>query len=110
MKVEIIDLRTQIDRKRYDLQNGMAIKERFHKFADAHSEVLLVGKVPPECLTLTWRASYSDESSSDYELIMFLFYFPWRCATAFLYLVAKLIPIAMDCCVSLNVNNVLRWH
>jgi len=53
MEVEIIDLRTEIDRKRYDLQNGMAIKERFHKFASAHSEVLLVGKVPPECLTLT---------------------------------------------------------
>jgi hypothetical protein len=41
---------------------------------------------------------------------MFLCYFPCRCATTFLYLVAKLIPIAMDCCVSLNVNNVLRWH
>ena len=69
MKVEIIDLRTQINRERYDLQHGMAIKVRFHKFASAHSEVLLVGRVPPECLTLTWRVVYSDEGSSDYELI-----------------------------------------
>jgi hypothetical protein len=53
MKVDIIDLRTQINRERYDLQHGMAIKVRFHKFASAHSEVLLVGRVPPECLTLT---------------------------------------------------------
>lgn len=83
MKVEIIDLRTQINRERYDLQHGMAIKVRFHKFASAHSEVLLVGRVPPECLTITWRESYSDDSS-DYELIMFLFYFPCRCATTFL--------------------------
>ena len=53
MGVTIIDLRTSIDREIYELQHGMAIKERFHKFADAHSEVLLVGRVPPECLTLT---------------------------------------------------------
>ena len=53
MEVTIIDLRTSIDREIHELQHGMAIKDRFHKFADAHSEVLLVGKVPPECLTLT---------------------------------------------------------
>jgi hypothetical protein len=53
MEVEIIDLRTPIDRKRYELQNEMVINDKFHKFADAHSEVLLVGKVPPECLTIT---------------------------------------------------------
>ena len=75
MEVKIIDLRTSIDREIHELQHGMAIKERFHKFADAHSEVLLVGRVPPECLTITSRVVYSDDSS-DYELIMFLFYFP----------------------------------
>ena len=53
MEVTIIDLRTSIDREIHELQHGMAIQDRFHKFADAHSEVLLVGKVPPECLTLT---------------------------------------------------------
>lgn len=53
MEVKIIDLRTSIDREIHELQHGMAIKERFHKFADAHSEVLLVGRVPPECLTIT---------------------------------------------------------
>jgi hypothetical protein len=40
MEVTIIDLRTSIDREIYELQHGMAIKQRFHKFADAHSEVL----------------------------------------------------------------------
>jgi hypothetical protein len=53
MEVTIIDLRTSIDREIHELQHGMAIKVRFHKFADAHSEVLLVGKVPPGCLTIT---------------------------------------------------------
>ena len=53
MEVEIIDLRTPIDRKRYELQNEMVIQDRFHKFADKYSEVLLVGRVPPECLTIT---------------------------------------------------------
>ena len=53
MEVEIIDLRTPIDRKRYELQNEMVITERFHTFADKYSEVLLVGSVPPECLTIT---------------------------------------------------------
>ena len=52
MTVEIIDLRTKINRARHELQNKMVINERFHKFASDHSEVLLVGKVPPECLTL----------------------------------------------------------
>jgi hypothetical protein len=53
MEVEIIDLRIQIDREIYEPHNGMVTKERFHKFADKYSEVLLVGWVPPECLTLT---------------------------------------------------------
>ena len=53
MEVEIIDLRIQIDREIYEPHNGMVTKERFHKFADKYSEVLLVGRVPPECLTLT---------------------------------------------------------
>ena len=52
MEVEIIDLRTPIDREKYVLQNRMEINNKFHKFASAHSEVLLVGRVPPECLTL----------------------------------------------------------
>ena len=52
MEVEIIDLRTPIDREKYVLQNRMEINNRFHKFAPAYSEVLLVGRVPPECLTL----------------------------------------------------------
>ena len=52
MEVGIIDLRTRIERKRYELQNGMITKQRFHKFADKYSEVLLVGRIPPECLTL----------------------------------------------------------
>ena len=62
MEVEIIDLRTPIDRKSYELQNEMGINHRFHKFADQYREVLLDGRVPPECLTLTWRVSYSDDS------------------------------------------------
>jgi hypothetical protein len=53
MEVKIIDLRTSIDREIHELQHGMAIKKRFHKFAYAHSEVLLVGRVPPECPTIT---------------------------------------------------------
>jgi hypothetical protein len=53
MEVEIIDLRTPIDRTSYELQNEMVINHRFHKFADKYSEVLLDGRVPPECLTLT---------------------------------------------------------
>jgi hypothetical protein len=53
MEVEIIDLRTPIDRKSYELQNEMGINHRFHKFADQYREVLLDGRVPPECLTLT---------------------------------------------------------
>ena len=53
MEVEIIDLREKKYRERYELQNEMVINEKFHKFSSAHSEVLLVGKVPPECLTLT---------------------------------------------------------
>ena len=53
MEVEIIDLRTPIDREKYELQNRMEINKKFHKYAAAHSEVLLVGKVPPECLTIT---------------------------------------------------------
>jgi hypothetical protein len=44
-QVEIIDLRTPLDRKRYELQNEMVIKDRFHKFADKYSKVLLVGRV-----------------------------------------------------------------
>jgi hypothetical protein len=53
MEVKIIDLRTPIDREKYELQNRMEINKKFHKYAPAHSEVLLVGRVPPECLTLT---------------------------------------------------------
>ena len=53
MEVEIIDLRTPIDREKYELQNRMEINKKFHKYAPAHSEVLLVGRVPPECFTLT---------------------------------------------------------
>lgn len=53
MEVEIIDLRTPIDRKRYELHNKMVVNVRFHKFAAKYSEVLLVGRVPPECLTIT---------------------------------------------------------
>jgi hypothetical protein len=53
MEVKIIDLRTPIDREKYELQNRMEINKKFHKYAAAHSEVLLVGKVPPECLTIT---------------------------------------------------------
>jgi len=52
MEVEIIDLRKQKYRERYELQNGMVINKKFHKFASAHSEFLLVGKVRPECLTI----------------------------------------------------------
>jgi hypothetical protein len=52
MEVEIIDLRTRINREIYEPHNGMKTKERFHEFADKYSEVLLVGRVPPECLTL----------------------------------------------------------
>ena len=53
MEVKIIDLRTPKDRKIYEQQHEMVIKDRFHKFADKYSEVLLVGRVPPECLTIT---------------------------------------------------------
>jgi len=66
--VEIIDLRPQADREKYELHNKMEINEKFHKFASSHSEVLLVGRVPPECLTLipfTGTVPDSDESSSD---------------------------------------------
>ena len=68
--VKIIDLRDQADRKKYELRNKMEINQKFHKFASSHSEVLLVGRVPPECLTLipfTGTVPNSDESSdSDY--------------------------------------------
>jgi len=57
MEVEIIDLREKKYRERYELQNEMVINEKFHKYASAHSEVLLVGKVPPECLTIISRVS-----------------------------------------------------
>ena len=53
MEAKIIDLRTPKDRKIYERQHGMVIKDRFHKFADKYGEVLLVGRVPPECLTIT---------------------------------------------------------
>jgi hypothetical protein len=62
----IIDLRDQADRKKYELHNKMEINQKFHKFASSHSEVLLVGRVPPECLTLipfTGTVPDSDESS-----------------------------------------------
>ena len=68
--VTIIDLRDQADRKTYELRNEKEINQKFHKFASSHSEVLLVGRVPPECLTLipfTGTVPDSDESSdSDY--------------------------------------------
>ena len=68
--VEIIDLRDQADREKYELCNKMEINQKFHKFASSHSEVLLVGRVPPKCLTLipfTGTVPDSDESSdSDY--------------------------------------------
>jgi len=68
--VKIIDLREQADREKYELHNKMEINEKFHKFASSHSEVLLVGRVPPECLTLipftgTVPDSYESESSRD---------------------------------------------
>jgi hypothetical protein len=56
----------QADRKKYELHNEMEINQKFHKFASSHSEVLLVGRVPPECLTLipfTGTVPDSDESS-----------------------------------------------
>ena len=67
--VTIIDLGDQADRREYELPNNMEINQKFHKFASSHSEVLLVGRVPPECLTLipfTGTVPDSDESS-DYD-------------------------------------------
>ena len=64
--VTIIDLRDQADRNTHELHNEMEINQKFHRFASSHSEVLLVGRVPPECLTLipfTGTVPDSDESS-----------------------------------------------
>lgn len=51
MSVNIIDLTTEEKRKKHETWNT-EINEKFHRFASSHQEVLLVGKVPPECLRL----------------------------------------------------------
>ncbi|XP_052068700.1 uncharacterized protein LOC127707970 [Mytilus californianus] len=65
--VTIIDLRTNILRKKYEI-NDKEVNEKFHKFAESHQEVLLVGKVPESCLKLikfTGVVPDSDKSSND---------------------------------------------
>ncbi|XP_071129584.1 uncharacterized protein [Mytilus edulis] len=49
--VKIIDLTTNKLRIKYEI-NEKEVNEKFHKFADSHQEVLLVGIVPPSCLKL----------------------------------------------------------
>ncbi|CAG2248222.1 unnamed protein product [Mytilus edulis] len=70
--VEIIDLRTRILRRKYEVTDK-EINERFHKFADDHKEVLLVGTVPASCLKLkefTGIVPDSDTSCSDQDDIL----------------------------------------
>lgn len=65
--VTIIDLRTNILRKKYEI-NDKEVNEKFHKFAESHQEVLLVGTVPVSCLKLikfTGVVPESDISCSD---------------------------------------------
>ncbi|XP_076074171.1 uncharacterized protein LOC143045502 [Mytilus galloprovincialis] len=65
--VEIIDLRTSMFRRKYEIADN-EINENFHKFADSHQEVLLMGTVPAACLKLlkfTGVVPDSDNSCSD---------------------------------------------
>lgn len=58
-KVEIIDLTTKPLRKKYEISD-IATNKIFHKFAERHQEVLLVGTVPASCLKLIEFAGDSD--------------------------------------------------
>ncbi|XP_063445443.1 uncharacterized protein LOC134725503 [Mytilus trossulus] len=65
--VEIIDLRTRMLRRKYEISDK-EINENFHKFAESHQEVLLKGTVPASCLKLhefTGVVPDSDNSCSD---------------------------------------------
>ncbi|XP_052068031.1 uncharacterized protein LOC127707496 [Mytilus californianus] len=63
--VEIIDLRTRMLRKNYEISD-MEINEKFHKYARSHQEVLLVGTVPKECWKLLEHDGEFPSSDSDY--------------------------------------------
>ncbi|CAC5417382.1 SR140 [Mytilus coruscus] len=65
--VEIFDLRLRALRYIYEI-GDREIDEKFHKFAESHQEVLLVGTVPASCLKLiefTGVVPESDTSFSD---------------------------------------------
>lgn len=56
--VTIIDLRTQMERRKYETSD-QSINYLFHRYAETHQEVLLIGTVPSSCLTLhNYRETY----------------------------------------------------
>ncbi|CAC5417383.1 unnamed protein product [Mytilus coruscus] len=63
--VEIIDLRTRMLRRKYEISD-IEINEKFHKYARSHQEVLLVDTVPKECWKLLEFDGDIPSSDSDY--------------------------------------------
>ncbi|VDI75272.1 Hypothetical predicted protein [Mytilus galloprovincialis] len=63
--VEIIDLRRKWMRRKYEIKDK-EINEKFHKYAQSHQEVLLVGTVPKACWKLMEFDGEVPSSDSDY--------------------------------------------